>query len=89
VKLASKGMFERLSAGIVDEIEERIEHSTTSILENCQSLETVFQQYFHVFKENEVVLARNLFSTSLDVANSFEELLEQFCDLRNDSSRLD
>ena len=74
-------MFENLSSAIKNEkLDERLK---TSITEHLQSFEAEFKRYFPALKEQEAAFVRNPFSTALD------ELQDQFCDLKNDSSAHD
>jgi len=63
-------MFEKLS-GVVEIIEE-LESLKTSTIDHLQSLE--FKRYFSELKEEKNALVRNLFSTSLVIANILNEL---------------
>ena len=55
----------------------------TSITQHLQSFEVEFKRYFREPKEQEAAFVRNPFSTTVD------ELQEQFCDFKNDSSAHD
>ena len=67
----------------------KINYSTSSITQHLQSLENEIKRYFPELKENEAAVVRNPFSSALDVADIPDELQDQFCDLRNDSSARD
>ena len=60
-----------------------------SITQHLQSLENEIKRYFPELKENEAAVVRNPFSSALDVADIPDDLQDQFCDLRNDSSARD
>ena len=49
----------------------------------------MFKRYFPELKDQEAAFVRNPFSTSLNVANIPDELLDQFCDHQNHSSARD
>ena len=62
-------MFDRLSSYKIDE------QLKTLIIEHLQSMEYEFQHYFPKLKEEEeVILARNLFSNSLDASDILYEM---------------
>ena len=76
-------MFDRLSSYKIDK------QLKALIIEHLQSMEYEFQHYFPELKEEEAILARNSFSTSLNVSDIPDEMQEQFIDLTNDSTARD
>ena len=81
-------MLQNLSKPIKED-EELDERLKTSITRHLQSLEIVFKRYFPELKEKEVALVRNQCSIALDVSDIFDELPDQFYDLKNDLSARD
>ena len=73
----------------INMVNKKKEPLKTSITQHLQSLQTELTRYFPGLKENEALLARNPFSTVLDVTDIPDESQDQFYDLRNDISAHD
>ena len=74
-------MFDRWSSYKIDK------QLKALIIEHLQFVEYEFQHCFPELKEEEAILAQNLFSTSLNVSDIPDEM--QFIDLKNDSTARD
>ena len=73
-------MFDKLSSYKIDK------QLKALFIKHLQSIEYEFQHYFLELKEEEAILARNPFSTSLNVSDIPYEMQEQFIDFKNDST---
>ena len=80
-------MLERLSSFIGHEkCEEFDKQLKSSILKHFQSMESWFQQYFSELIEQEATLAKNPFSSSLQVTDILDKRQDEFRKFITDSS---